>query len=63
MNLSTAFLKSLLKSYFFMLLSAAVLSGEYYNITVFPKKQEVFLIFLNFLISPFFYKLSQILAR
>ena len=29
-----------------MLLSAAVLSGEYYNITVLPKKQEVFVIFL-----------------
>ena len=37
-----------------MLLSAAVLSGEYYNITVHPKKQELFLIFLNFLIPPLF---------
>ena len=31
-----------------MLLSAAVLSGEYYNITVFPKKQEVFFNFFKF---------------
>ena len=39
-----------------MLLSAAVLSGEYYNITVFPKKQELFLIFLNFLILFLFHR-------
>ena len=46
-----------------MLLSAAVLSGEYYDITAVPKKQEVFEIFLKFLAFPLFYKLSHILAR